>query len=163
MSRTLFVQTLVDAILTDEILMASNNFVIGILPMPKLNEEQPEYRTRVMRDELFLIPISADLDRSALVTEALNYVTYDKVNVAYWNTALELRSSDTTDDMEMLGIIADTVYKDTAQYFNEDLLKITSMPGLEVLDNSASFATWWAKNRKALNRQLEALTTIYGK
>ena len=163
MSKTLFVQTLVDAILTDEILMASSAFTIGVLPMPKLNEDQEEYRTRVMRDELFLIPITADLERSALVTEVLNYVTWDIVNEAYWETALELRSSDTSDDMEMLGIIAETVYKDTAQYFNEDLLRVTSQVGLQVMDNEASFATWWAKNKKALNRQLASLNTIYGK
>ena len=115
-----------------------------------------------MRDELFLIPITADLERSALVTEALNYVTWDIVNEAYWETALELRSSDTEDDMEMLGIIANTVYKDTAQYFNEDLLKLTSQVGLKVMDNEASFATWWARNKKALNRQLAAINTTYG-
>ena len=162
MGQTLFVQTLVDAILTDELLMANDKFTIGILPMPKLNEEQDNYRTRVMRDELFLIPITADLERSALVTEALNYVTWDIVNEAYWETALELRSSDTEDDMEMLGIIANTVYKDTAQYFNEDLLKLTSQVGLKVMDNEASFATWWARNKKALNRQLAAINTTYG-
>ena len=163
MTKTLFVQTLVDAILTDELLMASDAFTIGILPMPKLNEDQENYRTRVMRDELFLVPITADLERSALVTEALNYVTWDIVNEAYWETALELRSSDTSDDMEMLGIIADTVYKNTAQYFNEDLLGISSQVGLQAMNNEASFATWWAKNKKALNRQLESLNAIYGK
>lgn len=163
MKHTLFVQTLVDAILTDELLMASNDFKIGILPMPKLDETQSNYRTRVMRDELFLVPIAADLERSALIIEALNYTTWNIVNKAYWETALELRSSDTEEDMEMLGIIADTVYKDTAQYFNEDLLRITSQVGLQVMDNKASFAVWWAQNKKALNRQLTNINTIYGK
>lgn len=162
MSRTLFVQTLVDAILTDELLMPNDNFVIGILPMPKLNEEQENYRTRVMRDELFLIPVMADLERSALVTEALNYTTYSIVNEAYWETALKYRSADTENDMEMLSIISGTVYKDTAQYFSSDLLFLPTQVGLEIMNNTASFSTWWAKNKKALNRQLDALSDIYG-
>ncbi len=162
MQRTLFVQLSVDSLLTDDLLKPNGNFTIGILPMPKLDENQANYRTRVMREELFLIPSSADLERSALFTEALNYTTYTIVNTAYWETALELRSSDTTDDMEMLGIIASTVHKDTAQYFNEDLLKVTSQPGLEIMNNSASFSQWWAKNKKALNRKLDNLNLIYG-
>ncbi len=162
MARTLFVQTLVDAILTDELLMPSDDFTIGVLPIPKYDENQANYRTRVMRDELFLIPICADLKRSALITEALNYTTYTMVDVAYWDTALEHRAADVEDDMEMLSIIRDTVYWDTAQYFNYDLQNVTSKPTVEIMKNSASFSVWWAQNKKALGRQLGELISIYG-
>ncbi len=163
MAHTLFCPTLVHALVSDELLMKSDSFKIGVLPLPLYDENQADYRVRVMRDELFLIPVTAELDVSALVTEALNYATYATVNGAYWDKALELRSSDTLQDKEMLSLIASHVYFGTAQYFNEDLVRFSSQMGLEVLNNSKSFSGWWGRNKNVIKRQLGKIVSVYGK
>ncbi len=162
MEHVLFVQTYVHGLLEDELLQKSDSFTIGILPIPMLNSEQDNYRTRIMRDELFYVPNCKNLDNSSYLIEAMNYETMRLVNPAYWDRALEKRSSDTEDDMEMLQLISRTVYSGTEQYYMEDLLRVNQQFGMEALNNSASFSSWWGKNRKPLERQLTTVVTIYG-
>ena len=162
MAHVLFVQTYVHGLLEDELLQKSDSFTIGILPMPLLNRDQENYRTRIMRDELFYVPQCKSLENSSVIIEAMNYETMQLVNPAYWDRALEKRSSDTEDDMEMLQLIARTVYSGTEQYFREDLLNVNQQFALEALNNSASFSSWWGKNRKPLERQLSNVVAIYG-
>lgn len=91
----------------------------GIVPMPKLGEEQDRYYTCVMENLTVLgIPVSAkDTELSGLVLEALARIGYDTVTPVYFEKALGTKYVRDDDSSEMLSLILDSVWFDFA-YLN---------------------------------------------
>lgn len=82
----------------------------GILPMPKLDENQAEYFAGCT-DRPIAIPITADshLDTTGLIVEALSAEGYRQVFPAYFEQALKVRYADQTDDANMIDLISENV------------------------------------------------------
>ncbi|MBQ7347552.1 MAG: hypothetical protein IJW55_06300 [Clostridia bacterium] len=162
-SHVLFCQTYVHGLRESEALAAREGLTIGVVVSPMLNQEQGEYRTRVMRDELFYIPTNADLYNSSIIVEALNYETLRQVYPEYWDKVIELRSADTSEDREMLQLLASTVYFSFADYFSTDLKSIDDQVSQQALNNADSFNNWWKTNGKIVKNRLTDVIETYGK
>lgn len=137
------------------------NRPVGVLPAPKYDEEQAEYYTHIMRDDLYYIPANVDFETSALMVEALNYETYKVVYPEYWDKVVELRSADTSEDREMIQLLASTVYSSFGTYFAFSLSDIDEQLVKEALKNSSSMSVWWGNNQKALKIRLTRLINSF--
>ncbi|MBQ7347553.1 MAG: extracellular solute-binding protein [Clostridia bacterium] len=162
MSHVLFCQGYIHGLQENEAQTPREGLTLGVLVSPMYTEEQGEYRTRVMRDELFYIPTNANLYNSSLIVEALNYETRQQVYPEYWEKVMELRSADTSEDKEMLEILESTVYFSFADYFSQDLQTVDNQVGLQAMNNAASFNNWWKTNGKIVSNRLIDLIETYG-
>ncbi|MBQ9692610.1 MAG: hypothetical protein IJV70_05590 [Clostridia bacterium] len=82
----------------------------GILPYPKWDEAQEEYRTLVHNSSTMVcVPVSTDIDRAneevSAVIEALASESYRRVAVAYYETALKTAYTRDDLDAQMIDII----------------------------------------------------------
>jgi len=77
----------------------------GILPMPKLDEQQDDYISGCV-DNPICIPITnQNMDRTGMIVEAMSAEGYRKVQPAYTETVMKERYATDKDSVEMLDII----------------------------------------------------------
>lgn len=95
----------------------------GIIPMPKLDENQAEYKTYVHDGTtVFCIPTTTpDADMSAAVLEAMCAETYRTVTPAYFETVLKDKYARDSETSQMLDIIAASVYLDIGYIYGPTL------------------------------------------
>jgi len=82
----------------------------GIIPYPKLNEEQPEYHTQIgTSTSALFVPITVkDAELTSKVAEAMSYYSREYVVPAYYDVALKEKYTRDEDVKEMLEIIRDS-------------------------------------------------------
>ena len=157
MDHLLFSMNYLHGLVEAPMYQKAENRPLGILPAPKYDENQTEYYTRIMRGDLYYIPKNADFETAALMVEAFNYETYKQVYPEYWDKVIELRSADTSEDREMIQILASTVHSSFAEYFTFSLCDIHQQVAIEALKNSSSMSVWWGNNEKMVNKRLTKL------
>ena len=82
----------------------------GILPMPKYDENQADYRTNMHSGTAFtVVPVTnADPGRAAVILDAMAYLSYKDVRPAYFEVALPNKHLRNEASVDMLQIIMDT-------------------------------------------------------
>ena len=91
----------------------------GLLPFPKLDENQENYRTEVNSSSC-LLTLPATLDnpsRAGIILEALTYESYANVLPAYYDITLSQKGLRNEESIEMLNIVRDTRDIDFALMF----------------------------------------------
>ena len=88
----------------------------GVVPMPKFDEQQQEYRT-LLHDQFTVLSILTTvkddrLDEVGAVLEALSSESYKTVRPAYYETTLRTKIAQDPQSAEMFDIIVDNVYID---------------------------------------------------
>ena len=89
----------------------------GILPMPKLDENQKEYYTTYQgwSARSLAVPVTAaDPERTGIVLEYMASVSTDTMLKAYYDVTLQGKVSRDDESAEMLDIIFDSVTTDVA-------------------------------------------------
>ena len=84
------------------------NSDFGVLPFPKLREEQDEYYSTFQYNNAHSVSVpktASDLTRTGLLTEGYEMFSHDTVLPAYYDYTLTFRSARDTDSGEMLDII----------------------------------------------------------
>lgn len=86
----------------------------GILPLPKYDESQTQYRTSSRNTHnSFSMPVTCkNTDMAGAVFEALSSSNYETVYPAYFETALKTKYSRDDDSARMYDIIRDSMYLD---------------------------------------------------
>ena len=95
----------------------------GIIPMPKLDENQADYNVFTHDGcSAFSIPITCGAtDETAALLEALSAETYRTVTPAYFETALKGKYSRDSETARMLDIIVAGVYLDITYIYGQNL------------------------------------------
>ena len=88
----------------------------GVVPMPKYDEAQKEYRT-LLHDQFTVFSILATvkdqrLDEVGAVLEAMASISYKTVRPAYYETTLRTKIAKDPQSAEMFDIIVDNIYID---------------------------------------------------
>ena len=101
----------------------------GVVPMPKYDEIQKDYRT-LLQDQLtvFTIPTTvtgARLDQVSAVLEALASASYRIVKPAYYETTLRTKIAQDPQSSEMMERVIDGIYIDAG------ILYVMSLPGFQ--------------------------------
>lgn len=140
----------------------SAEFDIGVLPFPKYDDAQEDYKTYINRSELVYVPINADLEKATIVLEYLNYLFYTDVIPAYWEVSLQIRYTDDTNDAEMLDIVRSTCYEDFAYAFRQDLGDFYAVgPASLLLVDGGNVSSWWGEREDVIKGQLTELIDKY--
>lgn len=147
--------------------MRNSDYRIGVLPMPMYDTAQRDYYTGTMRWELFYIPINADLEKSSIVLEYLNYTSEKYVLPAYWDNAI-FQKADEAKDAEMLELVRSSLYYDFASFFGFAMGGIYGGPvdtgGVKKLieDGNPGLSSWWSANRETFRQALADVLEDYG-
>lgn len=88
----------------------------GVVPMPKFDEAQQEYRT-LLHDQFTVVSILATvkddrLDEIGAVLEAMASISYKTVRPAYYETTLRTKIAKDPQSARMFDIIVDNIYID---------------------------------------------------
>ena len=88
----------------------------GVVPMPKYDEAQKQYRT-LLHDQFTVLSIlttvnEEQLDEVGAVLEAMASVSYKTVRPAYYETTLRTKIAKDPQSAEMFDLIIDNVYMD---------------------------------------------------
>jgi len=88
----------------------------GVVPMPKFDENQKEYRT-LLHDQFTVFSVlntasEEQLDEASAVLEAMSAISYKTVRPAYYETTLRTQIAKDPQSAEMFDIIIDNIYID---------------------------------------------------
>lgn len=142
---------------------AYSDVVYGTLPMPKLYETDKEYYGGCT-DRPLAIPVTAtNIDKTGIVTEALNFAGYKIVYPAYYEVALKTRYADQTDDAKMIDIVHNNAIMSLTYIFGDYQSPYNNM--LEKLFNrstpSTDVASYAKSIEKAQNARVKKIMEFY--
>lgn len=132
----------------------------GILPYPKAEESQKEYRTTILRRyTVAAIPgTAADSGNSALILEAMAAEGYDKIIPKYYEIALKNKYIRDESSSQVLDLIKSSLYLEFVDLYYTDLGGMSDFFAGYVMDSKAgTFASSWEKNSNTWSVKLEKL------
>ncbi len=96
------------------------NDQFGILPMPKFDESQENYRTLVNGGSALLcVPATnKDLDRTGVILDALSYESSESVLPVYYDVTVSQKGLRNEDSIEMLQILKSTRGCEIASFYS---------------------------------------------
>ncbi len=133
-----------------------SDFKYGMLPVPKYNEEQSDYRTcMAFPFTLYSISVKAkDADAAAATLECLASEGYRRVTPALFEQSMKVRYSDDLEDSLMYDTIKRTVVMDLSRIFTTPLQNMSYQPFRNTLrDNTAA---GWSRKVSTFNNVLKS-------
>ena len=148
--------------------MRSMDQEFGVVPMPKFDEQQKEYRT-LLHDQFTVLSVlntvtEERLDEVGAVLEAMASVSYKTVRPAYYETTLRTKIAQDPQSAEMFDIIIDNIYMDAGilytiplSTFHDSFRRIIGSGENTVVSTYKSAAT---KTTRALNTMCNRLERV---
>lgn len=135
-------------------LLREMNVDFGILPYPKLDENQSEYSTHIGNSSPILtLPITNnDFERTSLILEAMAITSYNIVRPAYYDVALKVKMSRDEDSADMLDIILDSSTYDLS-YFTFNAISSILNPLISV--GNTNFSSAYASQSNTINQNMQ--------
>ncbi len=136
----------------------------GIVPMPKFDENQSDYRTTVHNgSSVFAIPSTATgADELAAVLEAMCAESYRMVTPAYFDVALKVKYARDDSASEMLDICAESISFDFAYLFNSAIGSNAAIfRSLLKPENIGSAMSTIASKKSEVDTKLADIVTAY--
>ncbi len=140
----------------------TNDF--GIIPYPKLNEQQEGYYTGYsdVGTSCFAIPEAhGDQEFVCAVTEALAAESYRKVTTAYFETALKEKYARDSISSQMLDMIREGIVFDFGFYYNSQLRECATMMRTVVANGNKRYASHYDTISRVYEKMLETLLAKY--
>ncbi|MBQ4044613.1 MAG: hypothetical protein IJD06_11535 [Clostridia bacterium] len=133
-------------------------FEFGILPLPKLDENQDQYYTFCGAGIIGLPVNTVNPDRSAIVMEALQYYSYEYVRPAFFDIVLQNKALRDKESYEMLNIIQNTKIFDVGFHMDTSGKGgVSALYKIIVTDNSTNYASYLASIEEAVNNGYKKL------
>ncbi len=127
----------------------------GIVPIPKYDEEQENYATRLaVMVSMFSVPKDADMSRSSAVLEALGSDGYKNVTPVVFENTFQGRYSDAPEDADMFKLIRDSIVYDPGNTLN-DLSTFSAFRNCVYQDKA--WTTFFSEN---INKYAAALKSV---
>ena len=158
-NRILFLTNMLN--ITDTLRDMDTDF--GILPFPKYNEAQENYRS-ISYDGLsiFAVPSSVkNLDMSGLVMETLCYLSSQELVSVFYDTKLKDKISRDDDSAEMLDMIRAGLYFDFGYVHSMKLSYIFSLVGDLLHDGKDTFSSTYESKVNTFNQNIEKIIKDY--
>ena len=140
--------------------LTNSDVKYGILPMPKMDEQQEDYYG-VCYDSPMFMPITvSDPDRTAVILEAMSAEGYKTIMPAYKEVTLKDRYATDVESSEMLDIIFSNRVLSRSYIYGRG-------SGLQMLLNNVvpsetlEFASFYEKNESAELKQLEKINEFF--
>ncbi len=144
----------------------------GVLPMPKYDKAQENYRTYVQQSmSLWGIPTDvADKDMSSAVLTSLGYDSRETVVEVHYEKVLKLRYVKDSTSGYMIDLIYNSIFMNFDSIFNESLAQDVSkqyrlnMPVYvlrnmesELQSGKTNIQAWWDGNQSGLESRLNSI------
>lgn len=139
--------------------LRDSELTYGILPVPKYDENQPNYRT-VMGNPITLYAVSRDSanpEADEAVLECMASEAYRLTTPAIFENNMKKKYSIDDVNAQMYDIVRETVSFELGRFFNQYLSDITDIYFHAVTSNNQDWASTSAKNRKVLDKQISKL------
>jgi hypothetical protein len=139
----------------------------GILPLPKYDERQENYRSLVnpYTGVMLGIPKSVnDLDRTGMILEAISAESRYTLQPAYYDMNLKIKNTRDTDSEAMLDIIYDTRYTlyDIAEIYNFGDF-VGTIRRVPTHDGNANYASQFEKFEAKMQKDIDKTIENYAK
>ena len=136
------------------------DIVYGILPFPKYDETQKEYRSSGC-DIYWAVPKSSygDAEMISTVVEALCCKNYNDVVPKVWELVLGRKLSDSEEDTAMFEIIRNAQYVDLGYAFSGQSNKLTDLVFMTKNTTSDQVASYIEKRRDAVIAKIDEINT----
>ena len=148
--HVLFSVTVVGSIVS----MRNMSADFGVLPLPKYDENQEQYYSRMVDGWIHIVPnTEQDVEMVGTVLEALGAETKNYVIPAFFDIALGGKYTRDTDSEEMLDMVFNNVRIDLGDtiYYEDARLNVTNY-----LDTKGSdFVSMFSKFEKQINKTLQ--------
>lgn len=133
-------------------------FNYGVLPYPKYDESQKNYKTTVLNNHsVVTIPVdSKDRECAAAICEALAYESWKSVTPAYFETALKVKYARDNDSSQMFDIIREGASFDFGYIYTASLDGIND----KFKDTISSGGSWASKIASIEGASKEKLTSL---
>ncbi len=127
-----------------------------ILPMPKYDEKQKEYRTLINGycSCFISVPGNADMDFTGFVTEAMACKSYTTIRPCVYETILKAKVARDVQTTEMIDIVFDSLYLDFNAVYNFG--KTTAVFSNSIYQGQA-FASAIASAKTAAQKEIDDL------
>ncbi len=140
------------------------DFSYGLVPTPLYDLEQEEYIS-VLANPITLYGIMSDVDEKRLsemtaVIECWGSEGYRLTTPALFETNMQLKYSETSDESEMFGIVHDTINLDLGRVFSKDLQMMSEIPS-KTAAAGASWASRLAAYKKPLDNGLKKIVSSF--
>jgi len=136
----------------------------GVIPYPKLDEFQEEYRTIVSGGStMFTVPVTISDEKFSVigaVLEEMAYEAYKKVTPAYYEVALKEKYSRDNTSSQMLDLIHDSMYTNFGYCYASMLNNIGYLRDL-VNRKTTDFSSWYATRENGALTALDELVELY--
>ena len=134
--------------------MRASDIEFGLLPSPKLDEDQDEYYSAVNDIAACMaIPVTnSNLERTSVIIEALAAESHNTLIPAYYETAIKSKYTRDTVSAEMLDLIRDSVSYDLGIYYNWGGL--SGRFCYLVYNGGDGFASMYAGNESAAENEM---------
>ena len=139
--------------------LRDSELTYGILPVPKYDETQQNYRT-VMGNPITLYAVSRDSahpDIDEAVLECMASEAYRLTTPAIFENNMKKKYSIDDVNAQMYDIVRETVSFELGRFFNQYLSDITDIYFRAVTSNNQDWASTSQKNRKVLDKQITKL------
>ncbi|MBQ8551377.1 MAG: hypothetical protein IJ428_01030 [Clostridia bacterium] len=142
--------------------MRNSDIEFGIVPSPKLDEEQDEYYSAVNYIAACMaVPVTnSDLERTSVVIEALAAESHDTLLPAYYETAIKSKYTRDTVSSDMLDLILDSVSYDLGIYYNWG--NLSGRFCHLVYNGGDGFASMYAGSEKAAKAAIDEFISELG-
>ncbi len=141
--------------------LTDTSFNFGILPIPKYDTDQEEYRTCLgFGYTMYMLSSAAPNPEAAAATlELMAYQSYLNVTPALFEESMKVRYADQSDDAFMFDIIRDGVDIDIARLFTMQLDKMSYSIFRTAVNNNAagSYISQQKAYEKNLGRMIDSI------
>ncbi len=135
----------------------------GLLPAPKLREEQADYVTDVTERLMFLcVPITnTDLENTGALLDAMSYDSFKNVVPIYYDNYISHKGLRDEDSLEMLEIMTRTRCMDVGMAYGWCGKFITNMN--YAIDGTKTITSMVASNKESINTAITDFINQYMK
>jgi hypothetical protein len=143
-------------------LFLESEFALGMLPMPKYDTQQAEYRHVNWGNNIVIPSTVKNKDMVGQALEIMSYYSKTMVRQKYYDEVLQLRVSEAPDDRDMVELIYSTVVFDPGIAFcdgNNELWNLVYLPCFAIINNNKSISAYYKSNSRSAQRWLDNLFT----
>jgi len=135
----------------------------GMIPYPKLDETQENYRSLVHDTKAFgVVPLCCThLEETGAVIEAMSSESWKTLTPTYYETALKVKYVRDEISAQMIDIIYDSISTEFAYVYYTSLSNAGMIYRTLVTKNSNDFMSEWAKIENSAEAALEKLIAAY--
>ena len=137
----------------------------GIIPYPKYDETQEEYRTTSHNAvSMMCFPVTVkDPEMSAIITEALCAESYRNVIPQYYDIALKAKGARDDESGEMIDLIRDSLIFDFGWVHSVPMGSIGTIMQELISNNNSGLSSAWASKEAKVISGLETINAAYAK